>query len=58
MAKISKWERLTVRVERALEDFAGVPNLTAEQWGMLHAYKEVYMRMQEFEREEKKLDKA
>lgn len=58
MAKISKWERLKVRVERALEDFAGVPNLTAEQWGMLHAYKEVYMRMQEFEREEKKLDKA
>lgn len=57
MAKISKWERLKVRVERALEDFAGVPNLTAEQWGMLHAYKEVYMRMQEFEREEK-LDKA
>lgn len=58
MAKISKWERLKVRVERALEDFAGVPNLTAEQWGMLHAYKEVYMRMQEFEREEKKIDKA
>lgn len=58
MAKISKWERLKVRVERALEDFAGVPNLTAEQWGMLHAYKEVYMRMQEFEREEKKFDKA
>lgn len=58
MAKISKWERLKARVERALEDFAGVPNLTAEQWGMLHAYKEVYMRMQEFEREEKKLDKA
>lgn len=58
MAKISKWERLKVRVERALEDFAGVPNLTAEQWGMLHAYKEVYMRMQEFEREEEKLDKA
>lgn len=57
MAK-NKWERLKVRVERALEDFAGVPNLTAEQWGMLHAYKEVYMRMQEFEREEKKLDKA
>ena len=58
MARIGKWERLKVRVERALEDFAGVPNLTAEQWGMLHAYKEVYMRMQEFEREEKKLDKA
>ena len=57
MAK-NKWERLKVIVERALEDFAGVPNLTAEQWGMLHAYKEVYMRMQEFEREEKKLDKA
>lgn len=58
MAKNDKWERLKVRVERALKDFAGVPNLTAEQWGMLHAYKEVYMRMQEFEREEKKLDKA
>ena len=58
MAKIGKWERLKVRMERTLEDFAGVPNLTAEQWGMLHAYKEVYMRMQEFEREEKKIDKA
>ena len=58
MAKNNKWERLKVRVERALEDFASVPNLTAEQWGMLHAYKEVYMCMQEFEREEKKLDKA
>lgn len=58
MAKISKWERLKVRVERALEDFAGVPNLTAEQWGMLHAYKEIYIRMQAFEREEKKFDKA
>lgn len=58
MAKIGKWERLKVRIERTLEDFAGVPNLTAEQWGMLHVYKEVYMRMQAFEREEKKLDKA
>lgn len=58
MAKIDKWERLKVRTERTLEDFAGVPNLTAEQWGMFHAYKEVYMRMQAFEREEKKFDKA
>lgn len=58
MAKISKWERLKVRMERTLEDFAGVPNLTAEDWGMLHAYKEVYMRMLAFEREEKKFDKA
>lgn len=54
MAKNDKWERLKVRVERALEYFAGVQNLTAEQWGMLHAYKEVYMRMEEFERLEKK----
>lgn len=54
MAKISKWERLKVRVERALEDFAGVPNLTAEQWGMFYAYKEIYMGMRAFEREEKK----
>ena len=54
MAKISKWERLKARMERTLEDFAGVPNLTAEQWGMLQAYKDVYMRMQAFEREEKK----
>lgn len=58
MAKISKWERLKARMECTLEDFAGVPNLTAEQWGMLHAYKEIYMCMQAFEREEKKLDKA
>ena len=57
MAKISKWGRLKARMERTLEDFAGVPNLTAEQWGMLYAYKEVYMRMQAFEREEK-IDKA
>ena len=58
MAKIGKWERLKAQMERTLEDFAGVPNLTAEQWGMLHAYKDVYMRMQSFEREEQKLDKA
>lgn len=58
MAKIGQWERLKVRMDRTIEDFEGVPNLTAEQWGMLQAYKDVYMRMQAFEREEKELDKA
>lgn len=58
MAKISKWENLKAELERAQEEFAGIPNPTAEQCGMCHAYNYVYARMRTLEALEKKLDKA
>lgn len=58
MAKISKWENLKAELERGQEEFAGIPNPTAEQCGMLQAYNYVYARMRTLEALEKKLDKA
>lgn len=58
MAKISKWENLKAELERGQEEFADIPNPTAEQCGMCRAYNYVYARMLTLEASEKKLDKA
>jgi hypothetical protein len=58
MAKISNWENLKAELERGQEEFAGIPNPTAEQCGMCQAYNYVYARMLTLDASEKKLDKA
>ena len=58
MAKIDKWENLKTELERGQEEFAGIPNPTAEQCGMCQAYNYVYARMRTLEVSEKRLDKA
>lgn len=54
MAKIDKWENLKAELERGQEEFAGIPNPTAEQCGMCQAYNYVYARMLTLEASEKK----
>lgn len=58
MAKISNWENLKAELERGQEEFAAIPNPTAEQCGMCQAYNYVYARMLTLDASEKKLDKA
>lgn len=58
MSKIDKWENLKAELERGQEEFAAIPNPTAEQCGMCQAYNYVYARMRTLEASEKKLDKA
>lgn len=58
MAKINKWEDLKAEMERGQEEFAAIPNPTAEQCGMCQAYNYVYARMLTLEALEKKLDKS
>lgn len=58
MAKIDKWENLKAELERGQEEFAAIPNPTAEQCGMCRAYNYVYARMRTLEASEKRLDKA
>lgn len=53
MAKIDKWKTLKVEVERAQNEFAAIPNPTAEQCGMCQAYNYVYARMLTLEALEK-----
>ena len=54
MARIDKWENLKAELERGQEEFAGIPNPTAEQCGMCQAYNYVYARMRTLEASEKK----
>lgn len=54
MAKISKWDNLKAELERGQEEFASIPNPTAEQCGMCQAYNYVYARMRTLEALEKK----
>lgn len=58
MAKIDKWKNLKAELERGQEEFAAIPNPTAEQCGMCQANNYVYARMRALEALEKKLDKA
>lgn len=58
MAKIDKWEILKAELERGEEEFAAIPNPTAEQCGMSQAYNCVYARMLTLEASEKRFDKA
>lgn len=58
MAKIDKWENLKAEMERGQEEFAAIPNPTAEQCGMCQAYNYVHARMLTLEALEKKLDKS
>lgn len=58
MAKINKWENLRAELERGQEEFAAIPNPTAEQLGMNQAYNYVYARMRSLDALEKKVDKV
>lgn len=58
MAKIDKWANLKAELERCQDEFADIPNPTAEQCGMCLAYNHVYERMRTLEALEKKLDKS
>lgn len=51
MAKIEKWKNLKAELERGQEEFAAIPNPTAEQCGMCQAYAHIGSIR-------KKLDKA
>ena len=53
MAKIDKWKNLKAELERGQEEFAAIPNPTAEQCGMCQAYNYVYARMRTLEALEK-----
>lgn len=54
----NKWENLKAELGRAQEEFGGIPNPTAEQCGMCHAYNYVYALMLTLEAVEKRLDKS
>lgn len=58
MAKKEKWEKLADYVRSNLQPLYAVTNHTAEQCGMIEAYAKVLIAMSDFERLEKKLDKA
>lgn len=58
MVKNTKWEKLARFVDTEVHFLHVVHNPTAEQVGMITAYKRVVTAMDNFEREEKKLDKV